>query len=658
MQNPADTINKGFAAGWDMVDKVWEEREKNEIRKAHKSALEDASAKAAQPSKRFVKSEEYSDAMGFSEAFNQHTSMLQSQDESEDEGFNEQAFKNTQEALDSAPGWKPGEDRIKGAAIAAQGLEEQKTRVKLTPEAAALAKQKVAPPAPVVATPITPKPVAKLQDQVKTTPLPPIDILTEAEERRRIEEEEMQRMDDARFAAWQAKQTTKPAIVASKPVDANADAEGIRASTKVVQAINPGGGSVRTNPLTDNLDETITYIERKDKGTLINILEPEGAKAVTIPSGMPVKPRRSVQNIGYYETPKQSAMDIYAKEGVPKIQDKLLAQGKFKEAQAFGEWAKERNNAARGEAYVTALMQAKQGDIHGAVKTMAAIYNRTVPDGQFVRTIPKEGSNELYTVELRDEKTGKLIAPAKEMKVSEIYLSGMANLSPDALFKAEIDQRAAEKKAEADRNKLTVVGNNAINQDGKEVYRGQPTPEKISSVAQLQQEQAALELKLQSLPTTPNYAPQRAKLREQIQQYQDKLTDNPSVIINTHKADPVVEVVTTVNPNGSMTEITKKDGRTIKTVINPPAKDKTVERVNAALAFVDKKNEDVPYDVAASKIQEIAVKHPTMSTANMARYAKQLVIREKYEALRLANPAKAEKFAAPYVLSGDLILSK
>jgi hypothetical protein len=365
-----------------------------------------------------------------------------------------------------------------------------------------------------------------------------------------------------------------------------------------------------------------------------------------------------VQNIGYYETPKQSAMDIYAKEGVPKIQDKLLAQGKFKEAQAFGEWAKERNNAARGEAYVTALMQAKQGDIHGAVKTMAAIYNRTVPDGQFVRTIPKEGSNELYTVELRDEKTGKLIAPAKEMKVSEIYLSGMANLSPDALFKAEIDQRAAEKKAEADRNKLTVVGNNAINQDGKEVYRGQPTPEKISSVAQLQQEQAALELKLQSLPTTPDYAPLRAKLKQQIRQYDDKLTDKPAVVINTHKPDPFVEIVTKVNPDGSTSEITTKDGNPVKTVIKPPEKDITTERVNAALVFVDKKNEDVPYDVAAMKIQEIAVKHPTMSTANMARYAKQLVIREKYEALRKTNPVLAKKFAAPYVLSGDLILSK
>jgi hypothetical protein len=593
MQNPADTINKGFAAGWDMVDKVWEEREKNEIRKAHKSALEDASAKAAQSGKAVTNSDEYNDAMGFSEAFNQQADQLREQDTDKDPAFRERAFANTQAALDSAPGWKPGGDS-----------------------------EATIPATPVVVKPVEVKPVANIKTPTgKDSPLVKTMSLPDD-----ISSYNLNDSKDVHTLEFDKQQLTK--------ADALADKQNA------------------------TLDETIASLE-KGPSKLAGILEPVGAKVVAVPSGIPgVKPRRSVQNIGYYETPKQSAMDIYAKEGVPKIQDKLLAQGKFKEAQAFGEWAKERNNAARGEAYVTALMQAKQGDIHGAVKTMAAIYNRTVPDGQFVRTIPKEGSNELYTVELRDEKTGKLIAPAKEMKVSEIYLSGMANLSPDALFKAEIDQRAAEKKAEADRNKLTVVGNNAINQDGKEVYRGQPTPEKISSVAQLQQEQAALELKLQSLPTTPDYAPLRAKLKQQIRQYDDKLTDKPAVVINTHKPDPFVEIVTKVNPDGSTSEITTKDGNPVKTVIKPPEKDITTERVNAALVFVDKKNEDVPYDVAAMKIQEIAVKHPTMSTANMARYAKQLVIREKYEALRKTNPVLAKKFAAPYVLSGDLILSK
>jgi hypothetical protein len=159
-----------------------------------------------------------------------------------------------------------------------------------------------------------------------------------------------------------------------------------------------------------------------------------------------------------FTKPKIDAMDVYAKRYVPKIQQVLFKQNRFKEAEAFGEWAKQRDNAQFGEAYSTAGMMIAMGDKKGAVQYVSNMYNRLIPDGQMSEvSVADDG---MFDIQVRDEKTGKRLHSTRAT-ADQILGFAMAKMDPYAKFKAE--QEAKMKTHDV------APGHNLV-RDGQVVY--------------------------------------------------------------------------------------------------------------------------------------------------------------------------------------------
>ncbi len=152
-------------------------------------------------------------------------------------------------------------------------------------------------------------------------------------------------------------------------------------------------------------------------------------------------------------TRARTADDVFASKYVPGIQSMLMKQGRIKEADAFGEWAKDKERAAYGRTWSNAAMKYMAGDTEGAIKASKDIYDRMIPDGLYAETIPGEGGK--YTVNFRDEKTNTIVR-THQASAADLSKLAIGALSPMEQFNSWWKMQEAER--EAKKPNLKVVG--------------------------------------------------------------------------------------------------------------------------------------------------------------------------------------------------------
>lgn len=176
-----------------------------------------------------------------------------------------------------------------------------------------------------------------------------------------------------------------------------------------------------------------------------------------------------------FDTPEVSASDIFAKKYAKGIQDKLFAQGKVKEAEAFKQWSQDSASQSYLNAWSNAATLHMNGDDIGAMNALVPLYNNKVPDGMYVRTIPTLGEDGKptgqYTVEQRRSDNNALVGKHTG-DLKNIVQMGIGALNP-------ADQIKTMMNLDAEKRKLHTVGagESLVDSTGKPIYTAPPKPQ-------------------------------------------------------------------------------------------------------------------------------------------------------------------------------------
>jgi len=203
------------------------------------------------------------------------------------------------------------------------------------------------------------------------------------------------------------------------------------------------------------------------------------AAGTTAPPAEAPKPAYTRES---FERPQLNATDIFHKKYAPQVVAKMMENGDVDKAQAFEAWSRSAKGAAYGDAYMRAAMAENAGDTRGALAGVQELYNKMVPDGQYA--VVKPGKDGDYTVEVRDEKSNKLVG-TQTGKGEDIARLGLGMLSPAEVYKqmhgaqvaASNDAKALAKETRENEFKLKL-----------EAAKGNPT-----ELAKLHKELAAIE---------------------------------------------------------------------------------------------------------------------------------------------------------------------
>ena len=193
---------------------------------------------------------------------------------------------------------------------------------------------------------------------------------------------------------------------------------------------------------------------------LASVAPPKPAVAEAAPK--PAYTRESV------ERPQLNTMDIFHKKYAPQVITKMMENGDVEKAQAFEAWSRSAKGAAYGDAWMKAAVAQNAGDTRGALAGVQELYNKQLPDGQYAVIKPGEGDN--YTVQIRDEKTNKVVGQHTG-KGADIAGMGLGMLTPDKaytqLYGAQVaatnkaDALAKEGRDQAGRERIAEINNQA-----------------------------------------------------------------------------------------------------------------------------------------------------------------------------------------------------
>lgn len=185
----------------------------------------------------------------------------------------------------------------------------------------------------------------------------------------------------------------------------------------------------------------------------------------TAPSG-PMTPAQFYAQ-GEIAKPQLNAMDIFHKKYAPGVAAKLMEQGKVEEAAKFEDWTRSQQGKAYGREWLEGMRKVNSGDLHGGIMAAQDLYNKQLPDGQYAVAVPgKDGD---YTIEVRDEKTNKLLG-ARNGRAQDIAAQAYGMLSPEQVYKLAVEAPVAEAK-QIEKEERDVVG---------KIRVAQATPDKES----------------------------------------------------------------------------------------------------------------------------------------------------------------------------------
>lgn len=157
-----------------------------------------------------------------------------------------------------------------------------------------------------------------------------------------------------------------------------------------------------------------------------------------------------------------SAIDLFAKNAVSKIQDAYITQGNPAQAEAWGKWADQKENQQAIKQWGKAWTSAQSGDMDQAATDFGKYYTDHVNDGvDYVghRTIlDANGKTAGFAINLKNKDTGKV----SEMQLTPeaMLRMGSAN-NPQVLFAAEQARQAAADTAKA---KATIAATKTAGQ--------------------------------------------------------------------------------------------------------------------------------------------------------------------------------------------------
>lgn len=173
-------------------------------------------------------------------------------------------------------------------------------------------------------------------------------------------------------------------------------------------------------------------------------------------AGITEKPKRFSVNGRGFDTREEalehakknapSIMDFMGKTLVPKMQEAYIAQGDMEKADAWGKWAKEKDNEKNMETWGKAYRAAQAGDMETAAENVFKLY-KNYDDG--VTPVSKEsvkdkaGNTTGFNIRLKDDASGE--ERTQFIGVGEITEMGLTALSPPAMF-----EQAFKRKTQAD----------------------------------------------------------------------------------------------------------------------------------------------------------------------------------------------------------------
>jgi hypothetical protein len=182
-----------------------------------------------------------------------------------------------------------------------------------------------------------------------------------------------------------------------------------------------------------------------------------GLQAVA-PSGP--TPSAPAYTQGEINKPQLNATDIFHKKYAAKVTEKLMQQGKTEDAMKFEEWSSSQQGKAYMRSWGEGMQRVNSGDLHGGIMAAQDLYNKQLPDGQYAVAVPgKDGD---YTVEIRNEKTNKLLS-SHTGKAQEIAAQAYGGLSPEQVYKISVEAPAAE-AAQIRKEKRDVAGRIEVEQ--------------------------------------------------------------------------------------------------------------------------------------------------------------------------------------------------
>lgn len=151
-----------------------------------------------------------------------------------------------------------------------------------------------------------------------------------------------------------------------------------------------------------------------------------------------------------------SVMDFMSKTLVPRMQEAYLAQGDVEKAEAWGQWAEQRQSKKAMAEWASAWRAASMGDVEKAADHVFNLY-KTYDDGitplskEIVKD--KDGNITGFNVTLKTEATGE--KRTQFIDKSALTELGLAALSPPQIFEAAYKrQMEADKAATANRAEI------------------------------------------------------------------------------------------------------------------------------------------------------------------------------------------------------------
>jgi hypothetical protein len=162
-------------------------------------------------------------------------------------------------------------------------------------------------------------------------------------------------------------------------------------------------------------------------------------------AGLPAPAKRfSVGNMGFDTRDEAMAharkstptiMDFMSKTLVPKMQEELVAQGDIEKAEAWGKWAKDKENQQRMETWGKAYKAMQVGDVDTAAKHFFKLY-QDYDDGvtplSHEAVKDKEGNITGFNGRLKTDATGE--ERSQFIDKGSLTEMGLSALSPPALF--------------------------------------------------------------------------------------------------------------------------------------------------------------------------------------------------------------------------------
>lgn len=225
-------------------------------------------------------------------------------------------------------------------------------------------------------------------------------------------------------------------------------------------------------------------------GTSVNAMSAVPAPGTTAPPGLEQAPTAAAPEEGYTRgeitKPQLNASDIYQRKYAPKVVERLMAQGNDVRAKEYETWSRSKTGAAYGESWLKAVGMEQAGDYNGAMSAVQDIYNKQLPNGKYATAVP--GKDGQYTVEVRDEKTNKLLQQFAG-KAPDLTQAMLNMGKPEEVFKrisAAADNAASEKKA------LAKEERGYTHAEKMEGIKAANKEEKRSPMMQLQSERDAM----------------------------------------------------------------------------------------------------------------------------------------------------------------------